>query len=58
MTTMKILIVVNIFDRYNNTKIKWAGIFQFITLTNVHPSRVYIFYIQMYFVKKILEWMS
>ena len=26
MTTMKILIIVNIFDRYNK-KIKWAGIF-------------------------------
>ena len=28
---MKIPIVVNIFDRYNIKKIKWAGIFQIMT---------------------------
>ena len=31
MTTVKIPIVVNIFDRYKNKKIKWAGIFQIMT---------------------------
>ena len=31
MTTVKIPIVVNIFDRYNK-KIKWAGIFQIMTV--------------------------
>ena len=40
MTTMKILIVVNIFDRYNNKKIKWAGIFQIMTLRLMKPFSV------------------
>ena len=34
MTTTRIPIVVNIFDRYKNKKIKWAGIFQIMTQTN------------------------
>ena len=31
MTTVKILIVVNIFDRYNFKNTKWARIFQIMT---------------------------
>ena len=32
MTTVKIPIVVNIFDRYKNKKSKWTEIFQIMTL--------------------------